>query len=148
MPLSNITASVLLLDINLCIEEYADAAVQNIIEARNFDSLVYPPNGGLTEGEKKELEELDNNDNLKNALRKVIADSTAGVLFELFNVIDGTGGPQLRQDEWKGVQLVDDQEDASEDPFPDMLHDGLFEAYWEWRQLRGDKSWKLDNWEG
>ena len=58
MELSNKNALALLLDLNQDIEEYADATVKNIIEDKNLDCLSYPPNNGLTDLEKQELNSL------------------------------------------------------------------------------------------
>ena len=113
-------------------------------EDRNFDSLVYPPNAGLTDPDKAELNKLDNNDNLKNALRKIIADNAAGVIFNMLNVLDGTGASKLKYDEWRGVKLVEEEVNVNPDPFFDTLHDSFFDAYWDWKRLRGEKPWKLD----
>ena len=147
MKLSNHNAQALLLDINQDIEEYAEATVKAIIEDKNFDRLIYPPNGGLTDLEKAELYKLDNNEHLKNALKKVLADNTAGVIFNLLNLIDGTGAPKCKFDDWTGVKLIDEEPNSGADPFNDTLHHGLFEAYWDWRKFRGNKPWKLDTYE-
>jgi hypothetical protein len=144
MKLSNTNAIALLLDLNQDIEEYAETTVSKVIEDKNFDSLTYPPNNGLTDDEKKELNKLDNNEHLKNALRKIMADNTAGVIFNMLNLLDGTGSPKLHFDNWTGVKLVDDDETSETESFKDTLHDGFFETYWEWKKLRGDKKWKLD----
>ena len=144
MFLSNKNALALLLDLNQNIEEYAEATVKNIIEEKNFDFLTYPPNNGLTDLEKAELNKLDNNQHLKNALRKVIADNSAGIIFNLLNLIDGTGAPKHMYNEWTGVKLIDEEPNESEAEFQGTLHDNFFEAYWEWRRIRGDKSWTLD----
>jgi len=147
MKLSKQNALALLLDLNQDIEEYAEATVKNIIEDKNFDSLAYPPNNGLTDLEKQELYLLDNNEHLKNALRKVIADNSAGVVFSMLNIIDGTTDPKLMFDEWTGIKLVDQEHNEGAKEFQDMLHDSFFESYWKWRELRGDKNWKLDTYE-
>lgn len=144
MQLSQTNAKALLFDLNQDIEEYAEATVKNIIEERNFDNLAYPPNCGLTDLEKAELSKLDNNEYLKNALRKVLADNTAGVIFNLLNLIDGTGSPKHYYDDWTGVKLLDEEASEDTEPFNDTLHDSFFETYWEWRNVRGDKAWKLD----
>jgi hypothetical protein len=144
MELSKKNAQALLLDLNQDIEEYAEATVKQIIEERNFDFLSYPPNCGLTDLEKAELRKLDNNEHLKNALRKIISDNSAGVVFNMLNLIDGTGSPKLHYDNWSGVKLVDEEHQKGAHQFDDMLHDGFFETYWEWRKVRGDKKWKLD----
>lgn len=146
MKLSKQNALALLLDLNQDIEEYAEATVKNIIEEKNFD-LSYPPNNGLTDLEKHELYLLDNNEHLKNALRKIIADNSAGVVFNMLNIIDGTTDPKLMLDEWTGIKLVDQEHNEDTVKFQDMLHDSFFESYWKWRELRGDKNWKLDIYE-
>lgn len=147
MELSNKNASALLLDLNQDIEEYAEATVKNIIEDKNFDVLTYPPNNGLTDLEKQELSKLDNNEHLKNALRKIIADNSAGVVFSMLNMIDGTTDPKLMVDQWTGIKLVDQEHNEDAEEFQDMLHDSFYESYWKWKELRGDKNWKLDTYE-
>ncbi len=146
MDLSNKNALALLLDLNQDIEEYAEATVKNIIEDKNFD-LNYPPNNGLTDLEKQELSKLDNNEHLKNALRKVIADNSAGIIFNMLNLLDGTGSPKHMYNEWTGVKLVDEEPNENEEEFQDTLHDSFFETYWEWKKIRGDKNWKLDTYD-
>ena len=147
MELSNNNALALMLDLNQDIEEYAEATVKNIIEDKNFDFMTYPPNSGLTDLEKQELNKLDNNEHLKNALRKVIADNSAGIVFNMLNIIDGTTDPKLMYDEWTGIKLIDQDLNEDADEFQDMLHDSFYESYWKWRELRGDKNWKLDTYE-
>jgi hypothetical protein len=144
MELSNKNAVGLLLDLNQDIEEYAEATVRNIIEDKNYEFLTYPPNNGLSDLEKAELHKLDNNENLKNALRKIIADNSAGVIFNMLNLLDGTGSPKHYYDQWTGVKLVDEESNKDIEPFGDTLHDSFFETYWEWKKIRGNKSWKLD----
>jgi hypothetical protein len=148
MELSKNNALALLLDLNQDIEEYAEITVRNIVEERNFDCLLYPPNCGFSDEEKSELRKLDNNEHLKNAFRKILADNSAGVIFNMLNLLDGTGSPKKMYSEWTGVLLVDEEADKEAEPFDDTLHDGFFEAYWEWRKLRGVKKWKLDTYQG
>ena len=147
MELSNKNALALLLDLNQDIEEYAEATVKNIIEDKNFDYLTYPPNNGLTDLEKQELNKLDNNEHLKNALRKVIADNSAAIIFNMLNLFDGTGSPKHMYNEWTGIKLIDEEPTEDEPEFQDTLHDSFFETYWEWKKIRGDKNWKLDTYE-
>lgn len=144
MKLSNKNAIALMLDINQNIEEYAESSVKNIIEDKNFNFLTYPPNSGFTDLEKEELNKLHNNEHLKNALRKIIADNNAGVIFNMLNLLDGTGSPKLHYDNWTGVKLIDEDPDDNAAPFHDTLHDSFFETYWEWKKLRGEKGWQLD----
>lgn len=147
MKLSNKNALALLLDLNQEIEEYAEATVKNVIEDKSFDFLTYPPNNGLTDLEKSELNKLDNNEHLKNALRKIIADNSAGIIFNMLNLFDGTGSPKHMHNEWTGIKLIDEEPNEDEPEFQDTLHDGFFETYWEWKKIRGDKNWKLDTYE-
>jgi hypothetical protein len=147
MELSNKNALALLIDLNQDIEEYAETAVKNIVEEKNFELFAYPPNNGLTELEKQELNKLDNNEHLKNALRKVLADNSAGIIFNMLNLLDGTGSPKYMYNDWTGVKLVDEEPNENEPEFQDTLHDCFFETYWEWRKIRGNKNWKLDTYE-
>ena len=147
MKLSNKNAMALLLDLNQEIEEFADYSVKSIIEDKNFDFLTYPPNCGFTELEKGELNKLGNNEHLKNALRKIIADCSSGVIFNMLNLLDGTGSPKNYYDDWTGVKLIDELTGENQDEFNDMLHDSFFENYWEWRKIRGNKEWKLDTYD-
>jgi len=148
MKLSNHNALALLVDVNQDIEEYAEAAVKNIIEDKNYECLAYPPNWGFTDAEKEALAKLGNDEPFKNALRKIIADSAAGVIFNMLNSIDGTGDPRYNNNAWTGVNLVDAKEDKNAEAFKDTLHDALYDTYWKWRELRTDKGWKLDTYEG
>ena len=147
MELSQPNAKALLFDINQDIEEYAEATVKNIIEDKNLDSLTYPPNCGLTDLEKAEISKIEDNEHLKNALRKILADNTAGVIFNMLNLLDGTGSPKQYYDDWTGVKLIDEVPNEKKEPFNDTLHDSFFETYWEWRKIRGDKGWKLDTYD-
>lgn len=147
MKLSNKNVLALLLDLNQDIEEYAESTVKNIIEDKNFNFLTYPPNNGLTDLEKQELNKLDNNENLKNALRKIIADNSAGIIFNMLTLFDGTSSPKHRYSEWTGIKLIDEAPKENEPEFQDTLHDSFFEIYWEWKKIRGSKNWKLDTYE-
>jgi hypothetical protein len=144
MILSSTNAKALLFDLNQDIEEYAADTVRRIIELEKFDELTFPPNGGLTSAERVELSRLDKNENLKNALRKILADNTAGVISNMLNLFDGTGSPKHYYEAWTGVKLVDEEPGIESNPFEDTLHDGLYETYWEWRKVRENSSWKLD----
>jgi hypothetical protein len=84
---------------------------------------------------------------LKNALRKIIADNSAGVIFNLLNLFDGTATPKNYNSEWSGLELLDVEENKDDEPFCDTLHDKFFETYWNWKKIRNNKSWKLDTYE-
>ena len=142
MSLSNTNVNTLLLDIHQDIEEYADFLVTSILDKRDFNFLTYPPNCGLTEPEIEELKKLESNEHLKNALRKVIADNSAGIVFNIFNVLDGTADPKNQDGNWKGLKIID--EESESEPSDEMLHDKFYETYWDWKKIRGNKNWKLD----
>ncbi len=144
MNLSRNNAMTLVIDLNRNIEEYAEATVKYILEDRNVDFLTYPPNNGLSDSEKAEIFKLGNNENLKNALRKILANNSAGVVFDLLNLIDGTSSPGVNDEKWSGVKLVDEESEETEDKFNDMLHDEFYGSYWDWKKIRGEKGWKLD----
>ena len=144
MELSNNNAKTLLLDTHQDIEEYADTLVTNILDKKEFNFLTYPPNCGLTELEIEELKKLDNNENLKNALRKVIADNSAGIVFNMLNLFDGTGFPKNDYEDWTGLKVIDEEPNENSEPVDDWLHDKFYETYWDWKKIRGDKNWKLD----
>ena len=81
-------------------------------------------------------------------MRKLIADNSAGIIFNMFNFFDGTGTPKNDDGTWTGIKLVDEEQNENSAPIDDMLHDKFYETYWEWRKIRGDKKWKLDTYEG
>lgn len=144
MNLSNTNAKTLLLDTHQDIEEYADILVTNILDKRDFSFLTYPPNCGFTEQEIEELKKLDSNENLKNALRKIIADNSAGVVFNMLNLFDGTGFPKNENGSWTGLKVVNEDPSDKSEPVEDWLHDKFYETYWDWKKIRGDKNWRLD----
>lgn len=144
MELSNNNAKILLLDTHQDIEEFADSLVTNILDKKDFSFLTYPPNCGLTELEIEELKKLGNNEHLKNGLRKVIADNSAGIIFNMLNLFDGTGFPKNSDDNWTGLKLIDEEPNENSEPVDDWLHDKFYETYWDWKKIRGDKNWKLD----
>jgi len=148
MELSNHNIKTLLLDLHQDIEEYADVLATSILEKKDFNFLTYPPNCGLTELEIVELKKLDYNEHLKNALRKVIADNSAGVVFNLLNLFDGTGFPKNDNGKWTGLKVIDEQPDENSEPVGDCLHDKFYETYWDWKKIRVNKTWKLDTLDG
>ncbi len=74
-------------------------------------------------------------------MRKIIASNCASVLFDLFSIIDGTGGPDHRTGDWTEVMIVDKPEDFDE--HVEFLHDSYFETYLDWRKKR-KANFKLD----
>ena len=125
---------ILLFEIHQKIEEYADFVVKKIVKEKDLDFLNYPPNCKLTELEKQELLKLSDNEHLKNALKKVIADNSAGVIFDMFTLFDGVADPN--DDNWTGLRIMN-EEDCKNIEFTDnFLHDNFFESYWDWKALQ------------
>lgn len=145
MKLSPHNQETLLIYIQQKIERYADDIASKIENGVSEDFLDYPPNGELSTVEIESLAKLKGDPVLKSALRKILASNSAGVLFELFNVIDGTADPDEDLGKWSGVALVDMTEDFEETYF---LHEEFYDKYWDWRKIRPDKGWRLDSWEG
>lgn len=141
MKLSEENKMTLLVSLHQLIEISANSTAQHIEHGRINQLINYPPNGGLTNDELREIEKLKNNPILKSALRKVIASSISDTLFELFNIIDGTGDPGTEVGEWSEVMLVDFEEENEVDS---MLHDDFFGTYWNWKEKRNNSNWKLD----
>ncbi len=143
MKLSEHNLKTLMLFLQQKIEENADYISDQLDKGNSTDFLTYPPNGGLTEKENIALQKLKNDQDLKSAMRKILADNSASVLFELFNIIDGTTDPDENLGKWTEICLVDKTDEIEGND--EMLHDALFEKYWDWREIRPDKKWKLDN---
>ena len=66
-------------------------------------------------------------------------------LFELLNIIDGTSEPDENIGKWTEISIVDKTDEIAENA--EMLHDELYSKYWDWKKIRPNKSWKLDNYE-
>ena len=147
MPLSAHNVKAFLLEASQDIEEYADATVHNIFSAKT-DGIFYPPNSGLTKAEQEAIRQLPDNEPLRSALRKLLADNTAGVLFNLLNLLDGTAEPKNMTRQWTGLTLCDTYDSPrNNEEFKDTLHDSFFETYWDWIAMRPHKNWRLDQYE-
>ncbi len=145
MELSEKNAKILMLDMHQDIEEYADATVKELLDSKQFDFLVYPPNCGLNPDEINALKGISANPHLRSGLRKIIADNSAGIIFNLFNLIDGTGHPKNDdKNEWKELKLVDEDWNENEKVVDDWLHDKFFASYWDWKDKRTETEWRLD----
>jgi len=125
------------------IEEYADYTTDKLDKGETSDLLAYPPNCGLTEKESLALGKLKSDPNLKNALRKIFANNSASVLFDLMNLLDGTTDPDENNGKWTEISFVDKTENIEENA--EMLHDNFFATYRDWKEVRPNKNWKLDN---
>jgi hypothetical protein len=134
MKLSDYNQKTLMLAIHQKIEEYADFIVEKLNNGETSDIINYPPNGGLNDDEKKALDKLKNDETLKSALKKVLADNSAGVIFELMNYLDGTTDPDSELGDWTEVSFVDKTE-SIESP-EEMLHDSFYETYLDWKEIR------------
>lgn len=145
MELSEKNAKILMLDLHQDIEEYADSTVEQVIDKKEFDFLTYPPNCSLTENEVNALKQIESNPDLKSGLRKIIADNSAGVLFNLFNLIEGTGHSKNdEKGDWTDIKLVDEDRDEKEEVVDDLLHDKFYASYWGWKEKRAENSRELD----
>lgn len=145
MKLSEHNLNTLMIFLQQKIEENAEYIANELTNGNSTDFLTYPPNGGLTETEKSSLGKLKNDPNLESALRKILADNSAGVLFELLNLIDGTSDPDESIGKWTEISFVDKTDEIAENA--EMLHDVLYSKYWDWKKIRPNKNWKLDNYE-
>lgn len=145
MKASEYNIETLMLSLHKKIEEYSDYLSTQIDNGNPVEHVTYPPKNGFTSDEIDSLKLLSSNPLLKNALRKLVADNIAGVLFDFFNYIDGTGDPEEELGKWTELSFVD-KTDNIEQP-TEMLHDKFYETYWYWRKIRPNKEWKLDNYE-
>jgi hypothetical protein len=147
MTVSTDNLNTLFLQLHKTIDETADRVATSLTNHSADDLINYPPNGGLNDLEIESLQTIGTDENLKNGLRKIIADSCATVLVNMLVLIDDVGDPDIDKEKWKGIKLVDNSEEV-EAPNDLMLHDKLYESYWDWRKRRNTKDWKLDNYEG
>jgi hypothetical protein len=133
----------LLIEAHRIIEGEAAERASRLV-AGEPEKLVYPPNGGLLPEEFSALQALKGGVALESALRKVLADCAASTLFHVLSQIDAVASPEATAGDWSVIELRPVDEDAP-DPSYGMLHDALYETYWNWRDLRRDTGWKLDN---
>jgi hypothetical protein len=140
--LSETNTRILMIEMNRIIERIADEKAKAATSGNLETSLVYPPNNGFNTNELGFIQKLITNDKDGiNALRKILADTIACGFFDLLNLIDGTSDPE--EDSWEkdGISLID--KDESIEDSSEMLHDSLFEKYWDWKKERNEE-WKLD----
>jgi hypothetical protein len=131
-----------LIELNKIIENQAESSAKVNKEEKVVSTLAYPPNNGFTDDKLKKLKKLAKNKTLESALRKIIADATAGGIFSFLSLLDQTSDPSIGSWSGNGICLADITENYEESN--EMLHDGLSDHYWEWSKLR-KKDWKLDN---
>lgn len=142
MKLSKNNMKRLMIEMNRAIDEITESVSKSIVSG-NYRTD-YPPNGGLTKDEEEVLLKIKVIPNVESTLRKIIADSAAYPLFELFCLIDQVTDLD-NSDDWSGVALVDYNDSFEESDDMD-LHDAFYDNYWEWLKERPTKDWKLDNW--
>ena len=142
LKLSTENQSTLLVELNRIVEESAERSAQGITQQTIASEIACPPNGELNEDEQSMISNLESNDVMHSAMRKILSDCAASAIFHFLNLIDGTGDPEVGS--WKGdgitlVDLTDNVESSSQ-----MLHDDFLEQYWSWKKTR-KKDWSLDN---
>ena len=142
MNLSNKNSNTLMLALHKKIEEYANYYSEKLEKGGTNDLLTYPPNCGFSDTEIKALQKLKNDKELKSALRKILADNSAGVIFDLLNFLDGTANPDDNLGEWTEVALVDKTDEIESNN--EMLHDNFLSTYWDWKEIRPNMGWTLD----
>lgn len=133
----------LLIEAHRIIESEAARRASQLAAGEPAD-LVYPPNGGLVAEELSALQAMKGGAVLEAALRKVLADCAASTLFHVLSQIDAVGSPEATPGEWLGIELKPADSNTPDPPYG-MLHDALYETYWDWRELRRNSEWKLDN---
>ena len=132
----------LLIEVHRCIENAADEAVAKLGLRRSRQPpapgeidpealLAYPPTNTLTNEEDDALRSMAPSSLERSALKKLIADGCATAFFHFFNLIDATGDPEVKPPEelWLGAWVVAPSDDRDQD----MLHDGFYETYAEYK---------------
>lgn len=130
----------LLVEAHRVIEEVATSVAANL-RAGRAEAASYPPNGGLTDTEREALSRLKLEGDSESALRKIVADAAAAVLFQIFCVVDGVADPESFRQGWPGLRIRQADESDAYDPF---WHDDFLESYWVWRRARPNPGWRLD----
>ena len=146
MELSQTNLKTLLISLHEIIESGANYYAERLFDGEGTDILQYPPNNGFTVDESNSLTKLNNDTNLKSALRKILANCSAGALFEVLSMIDGVSDPNPRNGNWSELCFVDKTDELAEDAI--MLHDEFYATYWDWMEIRPESDWKLDTYNG
>ena len=117
----------LFLELHEAVEEAASGVVFKMAEAE----LAYPPGIELTKEEAAALSEIKLSDAARSGLKKLVTDTATIPLFRLFTLVDGVGD-LTGFDGWYGTSLTPKGEE--DEP---MLHDKLFESYWQYTESLG-----------
>jgi hypothetical protein len=127
---------VLLTEIHKSIEEAATYTVKVLGNSSQDIALAYPPNNTLTPEEKTAIQGLVLHDAARSALKKIILDATSVPIFHLFSLMDGVTDPETEEIEvWPGVAFCPKSGDEETEDDGLMLHDNLFESYWEYKKV-------------
>jgi hypothetical protein len=133
----------LLLQMHRSIEEVAARVASEL--RSGVASLSYPPNCGLTRDETRAIAELRSIAGLESALRKIVASAASFPLYHFICILDGIGDPADYDGEWLGARIdpVPLDSDGSEENEP--LRYEFFDSYWDWRKMRPEPGWRLDD---
>ena len=133
-PISEDRLRTLLVELHRLIEVSANDAAEKLSQGSIDSEPPYPTNGELTEEEASALRSLRIDLTAQRALAKILADTSASVLFHFFCVMDAVGDPaDSCEDIWMGAPLAE----PNEDDHP-MLHDAFFDTYWDYRKTLGN----------
>ncbi|MBG8552803.1 hypothetical protein [Hymenobacter guriensis] len=124
MKLSEQNMRILLKELRAIIDTHAAQTTRDIVLTDAKDLIQYPLDGGLTREEIIALKKLKVDQTLTSALQKVFVSNAAGVIFDLFCLIDGVSDPNSSTG-WTGVMLVDEEEGRGH---YDFLHDEFFDS--------------------
>lgn len=94
----------------------------------------------LTEHEVNALKASGLNDQIISGIEKIIKERMLLSFHQFFAVLDGVGDPKFRNEDsvWLGLKLVNKTvNDEPEDE--EFLHDQLFDAYWDWIEMKSKK---------
>jgi len=103
-------------------------------------TLTYPPEARpLTSAEETALEKLKLTRLERSAVRKLIADAGAAMIFHLFCLMDAVGEPTVVPSKrWSGASFAVREEGP-------MLHDEFGDLYWEFKRAVTRKASSLPN---
>jgi hypothetical protein len=127
---------VLLAEIHKSIEEVATFTIEMLGNSSQDIDLTYPPNNTLTPEEKIAIQGLVLPDAARSALKKIILDTASVPIFRLFSLMDGVTDPETDEIEvWLGLTFCPKSVDEETEDNDLMLHDKLFESYWEYKKV-------------
>ncbi|WP_127534012.1 hypothetical protein [Paenibacillus kobensis] len=115
------------------IHESADWSFQSLRNNKLQEMVSYPPNVEITTSEiNKLIEVLDSNPGIEETLKKIMINASMYPLFNLFNIIDGSG--DIPDSNYEKVELIECRFEEIEDieDREDFIHDLLFSTYWDW----------------